>query len=311
VAASWPQESPHAWPLLPAGDTPPEIPGADRVFPIEHQGAALGALSVTMSPSDPMDPSKERLVADLASQAGLVLRNVRLTEELKGRLEELTASRKRLVAAQDEERRRLERNIHDGAQQQLVALAVKARLARQFTQNDPPKAAELLTQIEAETRTAIDDLRDLARGIYPPLLADQGLVAALDAQARKASAATRVHGDGLGRFGQDVEAAVYFSCLEAMQNAAKYADATTADVTLARSNGRLSFEVSDDGRGFDPATAGRGSGLQGMADRLGALGGVMKVRSAPGAGTTVTGWVPSGPDSEAVSPGPRSALSEI
>ena len=145
---------------------------------VRDRGELLGALSVRMSASDPMNPAKEKLVRDLAAQAGLVLRNVRLVEDLR-------TSRQRLVAAQDEERRRLERNIHDGAQQQLVALAVKARLAGQFTERDPAKAAELLTQIEAETQTALEDLRDLARGIYPPLLADRGLVAAIEAQSRK------------------------------------------------------------------------------------------------------------------------------
>ena len=166
----------------------------------------------------------------LAGQAGLVLRNVRLTEELLARLEELQASRQRLVAAQDEERRKLERNIHDWAQQQLVALSVKTRLAQQLAGRDPAKVEQMLEQIQANTNDALENLRDLARGIYPPLLADKGLVAALEAQARKAAVPTTVDGNGLGRFGQDVEAAVYFSCLEVLQNVAKYADATRATI---------------------------------------------------------------------------------
>ena len=213
---------------------------------VRDRGELLGALSVEMPASDPMTPDKERLVADLASQAGLVLRNVALVEELR-------ESRRRLVAAQDHERRKLERNIHDGAQQQLVALAVKARLARQFVARDPAKTEEMLGQIEAETQTALDDLRDLARGIYPPLLADKGLGSALDAQARKAPLPVRVDAEGVGRLPQDVEAAVYFSCLEALQNVAKYAaaseathhDHALADPAHVRGDGRRARLRSD------------------------------------------------------------------
>jgi signal transduction histidine kinase len=257
-----------------------------------HTGEELGALSVTMPPNDPIDPAKEKLVRDLAAQAGLVLSNVRLTEALKARLDDLKAAQKRLVAAQDHERRRLERNIHDGAQQQLVALAVKARLTRTLTERDPAKAAEMLTQIEAETHETLEDLRDLARGIYPPLLADKGLAAALAAQARKSPIPVAVEADGIDRLPQEVEAALYFSALEALQNTAKYAEATRATVSLSRSNGAVSFTVADDGSGFDPAATGYGTGLQGIADRLGALDGELQVTSRPGAGTTVSGRVP-------------------
>ena len=261
---------------------------------VRHQGELLGSLSVQMPVSDPMDPSKEKLVHDLAAQAGLVLRNERLTSALKARLAELQAAQKRLVAAQDHERRKLERNIHDGAQQQLVALAVKARLARTLTERDPAKASEMLTQIETETHQALEDLRDLARGIYPPLLADKGLAAALEAQARKSPIPVTVVADGVDRQPQDIEAAVYFSALEALQNTAKYADATRASITVERSDGHLRFTVTDDGRGFDPSAAAYGTGLQGIADRLGALDGTMHIESSPGAGTTVTGRVPAG-----------------
>jgi signal transduction histidine kinase len=215
-----------------------------------------------------------------------VLRNATLVEDLR-------ASRQRLVAAQDEERRRLERNIHDGAQQQLVALAVKARLARQFTTSDPAKATDMLEQIESETQTALEDLRDLARGIYPPLLADQGLVAAIEAQVRKGHLGVEVHANGLGRFPADIEATVYFCTLEALQNVAKYAGADRVVVRLAAPDGALRFEVEDDGRGFDPASAS-GSGLTNMRDRLDALGGTLDVRSRPGTGTTVAGSIPVG-----------------
>ena len=252
---------------------------------VRHQGEMLGALSVKMPPNDPMDPSKERLIADVAAQAGLVLRNVALVEDLR-------ASRRRLVSAQDEERRKLERNIHDGAQQQLVALAIKARLARQLTERDPAKASVLLEEVEAETMRALEDLRVLARGIYPPLLADKGLVAALRSQAERAVIPVDVASDDIERYAQPVEAAVYFSVLEALQNVAKYADASHATVRLQQANGALVFEVRDDGAGFEPSATGYGTGLQGMADRLAALDGDIRIVSSPGAGTTVTGTIP-------------------
>jgi signal transduction histidine kinase len=285
-AASWPTDAEPAAVAVVANEALPTIEG-ETVVEVRDRGELLGALSVAMPPSDPMNPSKERLVRDLASQAGLVLRNVRLVEELR-------ASQRRLVTAQDQERRRLERNIHDGAQQQLVALSVKTRLARDLTARDPAEVAGMLTQIDAEIQTALGDLRDLARGIYPPLLIDEGLGAALDAQARRSLVPTTVRADSLGRYAPEVEAAVYFSCLEALQNVAKYAEASSATVTLSQSNGHLTFEVADDGRGFDPAAERSGTGLQGIADRLGALHGEVTIRSEPGEGTRVRGRIEVG-----------------
>ena len=279
--------------MRPVATWPPDAPeGRDAlVAEVRHQGELLGALAVSMPASDPIDPPREQLVRDLASQAGLVLRNERLTGQLRTRLVELKAAQKRLVAAQDEERRRLERNIHDGAQQQLVALAVKARLARNLTERDPGKVADMLTQIETETQEALEDLRDLARGIYPPLLADRGLAVALEAQARKSPVPVTIEVDGVDRLPQEIEAAVYFSVLEGLQNTAKYADATQASVTLERADGELRFSVRDDGRGFDPTSVGFGTGLQGIADRLGALDGAVEITSAPGRGTAVAGSI--------------------
>ncbi len=277
------------WP----GDTRPDEPQPSAAltdldpgtFEVRHQGELLGAITVRMPPNDPMNPSKERLIRDLASQAGLVLRNVRLIEELR-------QSRRRIVAAVDEGRRQLERNIHDGAQQQLVALAVKLRLADVVLDKDPAKAHAFLGELREETNDALENLRDLARGIYPPLLADEGLAAALEAQARRSPVPVRVSRDGIARYPQDVEATVYFCVLEALQNVTKYANASGVDVDLRQRDGALTFEIRDDGVGFDPATAPRGTGLQGMADRVEALGGTLHVRSAPGAGTTVSGTVP-------------------
>jgi signal transduction histidine kinase len=195
------------------------------------------------------------------------------------------------VAAQDEERRRLERNLHDGAQQNLVALKVKLGLAEALAVKDPARAKELVAQLKADANEALETLRDLARGIYPPLLADQGLAAALEAQARKAALPVSVDADGVGRYPQDVEAAVYFCCLEAMQNIQKYAHAESATVRL-REDAGLRFEVEDNGAGFDVASTPHGSGLTNMADRLDALGGNFDVNSAPGRGTLIRGRVP-------------------
>jgi signal transduction histidine kinase len=245
----------------------------------------LGAVSIEKKPGESLTPTERKLVSDLGSQAGLVLRNVALIADLR-------ASRQRLVAAQDDQRRKLERNLHDGAQQQLVALAVKLRLAESLAERDPSATKTMLTDLRTETGEALESLRDLARGIYPPLLADKGLAAALESQAREGSVPTEVRSEGVGRYPPDVESAVYFCALEALNNVAKYAGATRAEVRLAQADGELTFEVSDDGDGFDPAQTGYGTGLQGMADRLDAIGGTLKVHSQPGKGAQVTGRVP-------------------
>jgi signal transduction histidine kinase len=271
----------------------PDITGASKVVPVRHQGELLGALTVTKPPSEPITAAEDKLVNDLASQAGLVLRNVRLTEELRAKLEELRASRQRLVAAQDEERRRIERNLHDGAQQHLVALALQANIASSMVGKNPQRESELIDQLKTGAQEALENLRDLARGIYPPLLADRGLAAALEAQAMKCPVPTSVEVNGLGRYPPEIEAAVYFCCLEAMQNIAKYSDAVSALINLAPVDGDLCFEVTDDGKGFDLAATGYGTGLQGMIDRLDALGGVLEVRSQPGRGTSVAGRIPA------------------
>jgi signal transduction histidine kinase len=212
-------------------------------------------------------------------------------------LDDLRASRQRLVAAQDQERRRLERNLHDGAQQNLVALKVKLGLAEAFAEKDPAKARELVAELKSDADEALETLRDLARGIYPPLLADKGLVVALESQARKATLPVEVAADGVGRYPQEIEAAVYFCCLEALQNVQKYAGARKATVRLGDTDSRLTLEVEDDGHGFDANTAPRGSGLQNMADRLDSLGGSLDVVSSPGRGTSISAKVPTGIES--------------
>ena len=277
----------------------------DLLEDVRHQGQILGALSVRMPANDPIDDSRARLVTDLAAQAGLVMRNAGLVEDLR-------ESRRRLVAAQDLERRKLERNIHDGAQQQLVALAVKLRLAQSLIVRDPDRAEALLTELLSESNRALDDLRDLARGIYPPLLADKGLAAALEAQAARSPVPTTVASDGVGRYPQEIEAAAYFSCLEALQNIAKYADARAVSITLATSDGRLVFRIADDGVGFDPAATGYGTGLLGIADRLAVLDGSLLVDSSPGQGTRIIGSLPvPAEDGRVAEPEPAIALPPI
>jgi signal transduction histidine kinase len=263
------------------------IPGDGR-FPVTHRDELLGALAVTTPPSEPLTPSQEKLLRDLASQAGLVLRNVRLVEEVR-------ASRQRLVAAQDERAKALERNLHDGAQQQLVALAVKLRLARASAQKEGAgSTADLLDGLARDANDALENLRDLARGIYPPLLADKGLPTALEAQARRGPVPVEIQTDGVRRYPQEVESAAYFCVLEALNNVAKYAGASRAAIRLFEREARLTFEVADDGSGFDVEATSYGTGLQGMADRLDAIGGELQVRSTPGSGTTITGGIPLG-----------------
>jgi signal transduction histidine kinase len=275
--------SSHAGPLAVDGHELPRLPGADSSAPVVHQGKLLGAISVKMPKDEPLCPAGQQLVTDVASQAGLVLANAGLIEDLR-------ASRQRLVTAQDEGRRRLERNLHDGAQQDLVALAIKVRLGA--TAEDLAQAKEIFGELQADAAGALENLRDLAQGIYPPLLADLGLAAALRAQASKSPVPVTVQADGIGRFPQDTEAAVYFCCLEALQNTAKYAGATHARICLQAQDGTLRFTVSDDGAGYEPGHTPLGSGQRNMADRLAALGGRLEARSAPSQGTTITGYLP-------------------
>ncbi|HEY7399650.1 MAG TPA: histidine kinase [Actinomycetota bacterium] len=290
-AASWPSNGAVA-PVRIADDELPEFAPRVHAFPVRHGGELLGAITAVMPPSDPLTPDQQRLLNDVAAQTGLVLRNVRLIEELR-------ASRRRIVTAQDARAKALERNIHDGAQQQLVAMAVKLRLAEQMTERDTSKAREILGQLQVEATETLENLRDLARGIYPPLLADQGLAAALESQARKVPLPVVIEADARLRFAPEVEAAVYFCCLEALQNVTKYANASRATVRITSGHGELRVEVEDDGSGFDQAVTHAGTGIQGMTDRMDALGGSLLVESERGRGTRIVGTVPA----EAIAPG--------
>ena len=291
-AAVWPHGSPSSTAVaLGADGKLPAFGGESRAAAVQHGGELLGALSLQKPRNEPLTSTEDELLRHLASQAGLVLRNAALTAELQATIDELRASRRRLVGAQDAERRKIERNLHDGAQQQLIALTIQLSLLEESA-GDPGTVRELAPAVRDGLRAALDDLRDLARGIYPPLLADQGLVPALQAQARKATLPVEIEADGVGRYPQDTEAAVYFCTLEALQNITKYAGASRATVGLSYSGGSLQFTVTDDGAGFDTATARHGSGLQGMADRLAALGGTFRISSQPGRGTALSGALP-------------------
>jgi signal transduction histidine kinase len=231
--------------------------------------------------------------------------------DLRRQTRELRASRARIVAAADAERRRIECDLHDGAQQHLTSLSVRLLMAAKLAGQDP-ELASLLEQLGAEVRDTAQELRSLAHGIYPPLLRANGLADALFAAASHATLPTMVQAGSAGRYPADVEAAVYFCCLEAMQNACKHAgEQATIRLRVREEAGTLTFEVTDDGAGFDAAgfdaagfdAAGRGlgAGLLNMADRLGAFGGRLRVDSAPGRGTRVTGTVavPASPDATA------------
>jgi signal transduction histidine kinase len=240
------------------------------------------------------------VLVELARQLGLALHNVRLDsalqaslEELQRRNAELQASRARIVTAADESRRAIERDLHDGAQQHLVALAVKIGLAKVVAQADPAALPGLLDQLRADAQTAIGAVRELAHGIYPPLLRDRGLGEALRTAATRSALTCAVEVDLPGRYPPDIEACVYFCCLEAIQNAGKHAGAGAEIlVQVDGTSEGLRFSVRDDGAGFS-AEDGAGHGFVNMRDRLGAVGGELGVESAPGAGATISGRLPA------------------
>lgn len=274
-------------------------PDQVRVVPAQHTGVVLALLVVERAgDADRFRAADERLLADVARALGVVLHNRALDSALTSTLEdlrransELRASRSRLVAAADAERRRIERDIHDGAQQHLVALAMGLGLARDLVADDPQGAAELLEQAAADVRETIQQVRDLAHGIYPPLLAESGLREALRAAAARSPSPVTVDVAPV-RAEPEVEAAVYFCCLEALQNAAKHAAGAPVTISATAEGGHLAFDVADDGPGFDPQTSSAGHGFQNMADRIGAVGGWVRWESAPGAGVRIHGEVP-------------------
>jgi signal transduction histidine kinase len=275
--------------------------GETRSVDVVHGGERVGSLSVAKRAGEPLTPAEEVLLSDVAAQAGLALRNVGLTFELEERLrqielqaEQLRQSRQRLVTARDVQRRRLERDVREGAQRQLERIGSHLREALALLEGNGERAAELLEQIETETGLALDRLRDLARGIFPPLLADEGIAPALEAHIRKLGGPGELSNQLNGaRFDPDIEAAVYFCCVQALQNAVRHAPGSRVEVTIALRDDDLVFSVRDYGAGFDPGRIRRGMGFEIMHDRMEALGGTLEVVSSPGSGTTVNGRVPA------------------
>jgi signal transduction histidine kinase len=285
LAARWPERATLLAGVGPDGGLEVRAASASMT-PVRHRGDLLGALvAVTDSGRRPTS-TQRRVLADLAVHVGLTLRNVALVREL-------TASRQRLVTAQDAERQRLERAISDRVGRRLAI--VNATLRASDTLASCEDERSMLSVLRSETTTAERELRDLARGVYPPLLADEGLPAALAAHTHGPPLLITLQALEIGRYQQQIEAAVYFCCLEALQNVVKHAEANTAVVRLWVDDDRLRFIVCDDGVGFDPGRSTPGSGLRNMTDRVDALGGGLHIQSKRTSGTIVSGWLPIGP----------------
>jgi signal transduction histidine kinase len=294
LAATWPTDAAAAEASPPDPMDPAQSAPGRRALPVRHADELLGILVVQEHDRQPLTPVEHQLFAGLAAQAGLVLRSVRLRAGLANRLAESTRraaelrrSRERIVAAQDQERRRLERDIHDGAQQHLVALAVNLRLARTLAAKSPERMLPMLADLRSAAVETIETLRDLSRGIYPRKLTESGLKAALEAAVAAGSMPVELSIDAMDRPPHDIEAALYFCCLEALQNAAKHSGATRATVRVGRRGDGVEMTVSDDGRGFSLVAAGPGRGLLNMRDRAEAVGGSLRVDSQPGRGTVI------------------------
>ncbi len=298
LASTWPPDAATA-------EDPPDpmdevsVPRGRRVMTVHQAGELIGVLLVQERQRQPLTPVEEKLFGVLAAQAGLVLRTVRLRAELARQLAEISrravelqASRQRIVATQDAERRRLERDIHDGAQQHLVALAVSLRLAQILVARSWDGAEEVFADLRVAAADTMRTLTDLSRGIYPRTLTEAGLAPALRAAAAACPVPVTVSVDGLHRESADLEAALYFCCLEALQNAAKHAHATRVLVQVGRRDGALTLVVADDGVGFAGDSPPTGSGLANMRDRIESAGGTLTVVSRPGRGTEVTAHVP-------------------
>ena len=273
-----------------------------RVDDVVHAGELLGRVVRDEGEVGGLSPVEERLIADLLSQAGLALRHVSLTARLRQRIaesttraEQLRRSRQRVAATADAERARLERDIHDGAQQHLVALAVRIRLARTVVERQPHKVVDVLAGLRGAAHTALATLLELSQGVYPRALAESGVASALRAATDDSPVPVRISDQTARRLPPEAEAAAYFTCLEAVQNAVKHAAARVIEVRLVDEGQALRFAVQDDGRGLPAGAMPLGSGLASMRDRLDAAGGELTVLSRRGAGTIVRGRIPLAP----------------
>jgi signal transduction histidine kinase len=298
LAASWPD---GAGTLVPPDPAPDLVDGSGpglRCAEVRDRGRLLGVIRLVETADSPFTPAEQRLLHGVAAQSGLVLQGIRLNAELAQRVADLTArtdelnrSRVRVIAAQDAERRRLERDIHDGAQQHLVALAVNLRLVDTLGRRSPERAPHLLAEQARAAREAAAVVAALSSGIYPQRLREDGLLPALSDQLALAPFPVRITDGGIERLPAEIETALYFCALEAVQNATKHSGATHTTVELAAAAHVVRLSITDDGTGFQPTT--QAAGLTNMRDRVDAIGGTMTITSSPGRGTRVDITVPT------------------
>jgi signal transduction histidine kinase len=282
--AAWPASSPAASTAGPVVMTAPDdLSGVlgDRVVPVRHRDELLGAIAVTKSGAEPVTRTEDEMLDHVASQAGLVLLNCRLVDDLQD-------SRERLVTSQDAQRRRLERDLHDGAQQSLVAIALMLRMAT--NQSDPRALSRSAVDAAEALQSAIAELRELARGLHPAILTDRGLGPAISSLAERSPVPVLLDVSLARRLPGQVEGALYFVVAESLTNVAKYAHATQVTLTLADRDDHVTLQIADDGVGG--ADASRGSGLLGLTDRVAVVEGTFTVHSPPGGGTTIRCDVP-------------------
>ena len=289
LAATWPPDTDIAEPTL--------------VLGIDHAGKPIGDLAIVKQASEPLRSAERSLLEDLAGHAGIALQNARLTLDLEARAEDLASqneelrlSRERLVTVRDAQRRRLEQELRDGVGAEIARIRDQIGFDAKRVAAHPDPVRASLDHLSERTNAALDDLREVARGIFPPLLVDQGLSAALSAMARRARSESRFSiesGEPGTRYDSVIEAAVYFCCVQAVQNAVRHAPGSPIEISIDQDGERLSFTVRDHGAGFTVERATEGEGFQIMRDRMAAFGGTLLIESAPGAGTTVTGTVPA------------------
>jgi signal transduction histidine kinase len=281
--------------------TPSGEPAA--AVPIEYQGAILGRIQCGPRSDGPLLAEDRRLLAYFAAQAAVGVHNLHLAAELSRRVEEvrvqaaeLAASRDRVVAGQDAERRRIQRILHDGVQQEIVALSARAGLLRQQLLRGDPAAADGLAEMQRDLAATLHDVREIAYAIHPPVLSDRGLLEAIEAQSSRLAVPMAVRADprlrGV-RFGEQIEAAAWYVLAEALSNVVKHAAASEVEVSLSQQDGRLGLVIRDDGCGFDPGRP-RGLGLAGLSDRLDTVGGSLTIDSGAGLGTSVCAHIPVG-----------------